>query len=119
MNIKRAASIVIALCCLSLTISIQAQPPQYKFDAEWPKLPLPNQWWMQGVTGLYVDHEDNIWVGARMSPKSKYFKINVRINVKDLDAPEFVSDVLHKAKTIERKSEELERDILDLVDKQL
>ena len=69
MNIKRAASIVIALCCLSLTISIQAQPPQYKFDAEWPKLPLPNQWWMQGVTGLYVDHEDNIWVGARMIPK--------------------------------------------------
>jgi glutamate formiminotransferase/formiminotetrahydrofolate cyclodeaminase len=45
--------------------------------------------------------------------------LNVRINVKDLDAPEFVSDVLHKAKTIERKSEELERDILDLVDKQL
>lgn len=45
--------------------------------------------------------------------------LNVRINVKDLDAPEFASDVLHKAKTIERKSEELERDILDLVDKQL
>jgi len=45
--------------------------------------------------------------------------LNVRINVKDLDAPEFVSDVLHKAKTIERKSEELEREILDLVDKQL
>lgn len=45
--------------------------------------------------------------------------LNVRINVKDLDAPELVSDVLHKAKTIERKSEELERDILDLVDKQL
>jgi hypothetical protein len=67
MNIKRAASIAIALCCLSLTISIQAQPPQYKFDAEWPKLPLPNQWWMQGVTGLYVDHEDNIWVLNRPS----------------------------------------------------
>jgi len=67
MNIKRAASIVIALCCFSFTISIQAQAPQYKFDAEWPKLPLPNQWWMQGVTGLYVDHEDNIWVLNRPS----------------------------------------------------
>ena len=45
--------------------------------------------------------------------------LNVRINVKDLDAPEFVSDVLQKAQTIEQKTEELEREILDLVDKQL
>jgi hypothetical protein len=36
--------------------------PVYRFDPDWPKVPLPNQWWMQGVTGLYVDHDDNIWV---------------------------------------------------------
>ena len=44
-----------------------AQAPEYKFDAEWPQLPLPNKWWMQGVTGLYVDHEDTIWVLNRPS----------------------------------------------------
>ena len=47
--------------------SVHAQAPEYKFDAEWPRLPLPNKWWMQGVTGLYVDHEDTIWVLNRPS----------------------------------------------------
>jgi DNA-binding beta-propeller fold protein YncE len=36
--------------------------PRYKFDPNWPKLPLPNKWWMMGVTGLFVDNDDHIWV---------------------------------------------------------
>jgi len=36
--------------------------PTYRFDPDWPKLPLPDKWWLGGVTGLYVDHEDTIWV---------------------------------------------------------
>jgi hypothetical protein len=41
----------------------QAQTaPRYKFDSGWPKLPLPNKWWMMGVTGLAVDKDDNVWV---------------------------------------------------------
>ncbi|MDE0000087.1 MAG: hypothetical protein OXQ89_20275 [Rhodospirillaceae bacterium] len=58
-------------CTLSasalLCAGAHAQAPEYKFDAEWPQLPLPNKWWMQGVTGLYVDHEDIIWVLNRPS----------------------------------------------------
>ena len=50
-----------------LCAGANAQAPEYKFDAEWPQLPLPNKWWMQGVTGLYVDHEDIIWVLNRPS----------------------------------------------------
>ncbi|MFL2554315.1 MAG: hypothetical protein ACJ0S4_06445 [Candidatus Rariloculaceae bacterium] len=34
--------------------------PQYHVDPFWPK-PLPNQWSMQQVTGLYVDHMEHIW----------------------------------------------------------
>jgi hypothetical protein len=34
--------------------------PQYRVDPFWPK-PLPNQWSMQQVTGLYVDHMEHIW----------------------------------------------------------
>jgi hypothetical protein len=37
----------------------------YKFDADWPKLPLPNKWAMMGVTGMYVDKDDHIWVLTR------------------------------------------------------
>ena len=43
--------------------AIHAQgAPRYKFDAEWPKLPLPNKWALGGVTGLDVDKDDNVWV---------------------------------------------------------
>ena len=34
--------------------------PQYIVDPFWPK-PLPNQWSMQQVTGLFVDHMEHIW----------------------------------------------------------
>ena len=34
--------------------------PQYIVDPFWPK-PLPNQWSMQQVTGIHVDHMDHIW----------------------------------------------------------
>jgi sugar lactone lactonase YvrE len=36
--------------------------PAYKFDATWPKLPLPNKWTFGGITGLTVDRDDVIWV---------------------------------------------------------
>jgi hypothetical protein len=40
----------------------QQSAPRYKFDAEWPKLPLPKQWKLGGITGLAVDRNDNVWV---------------------------------------------------------
>lgn len=39
-----------------------SEGPRYKFDPNWPKLPLPNKWWMMGVTGMFVDKDDHIWV---------------------------------------------------------
>ena len=81
MNTKITSAIGIGFCCLCFAISVQAQTPQYKFDPEWPKLPLPNKWWMQGVTGLYVDHEDNIWELNRPS------NLNNTENYAQLDPP--------------------------------
>jgi hypothetical protein len=34
--------------------------PQYRVDPFWPK-PLPNQWSMQQVVGIYVDDMDHVW----------------------------------------------------------
>jgi len=61
---KKSFAIALALCgVFSLPALAQAQDaPQYKFDSNWPKLPLPNKWWMMGVTGLAVDKDDNVWV---------------------------------------------------------
>ena len=67
MHTHKASAFLLALICLGVSAGTGAQAPEYKFDPEWPQLPLPNKWWMQGVTGLYVDHEDNIWVLNRPS----------------------------------------------------
>lgn len=39
-------------------------PEIYEFDSSWPK-PLPNDATIGTVTGLFVDHEDHIWVMHR------------------------------------------------------
>jgi sugar lactone lactonase YvrE len=63
-----ALLLLAGVCAVSLgvigsDVAVSAQaPPRYKFDAEWPKVPLPNKWWMGGVTGLDVDADDNVWV---------------------------------------------------------
>lgn len=40
----------------------QAQDaPRYRLDGNWPKM-LPVNWTIQGVTGMFVDKNDHIWV---------------------------------------------------------
>jgi len=36
--------------------------PKFIYDGGWPKLPLPNKWTFEGITGLAVDKDDVIWV---------------------------------------------------------
>ena len=36
-------------------------PAKYKYDSEWPK-PLPSNWALGGITGVFVDGNDHIWV---------------------------------------------------------
>src|ERR1051325_975936 len=45
-------------------------PEVYKFVPGWPK-PLPNNWSMGTVTGLFVDPDDNVWVLNRAEDESK------------------------------------------------
>src|SRR5438552_2098632 len=37
----------------------------FKYDGAWPKLPLPNAWTFEGITGLAVDKDDVVWVLER------------------------------------------------------
>src|SRR5262250_1792999 len=39
--------------------------PAFKYDGAWPKLPLPNAWTFEGITGLTVDKDDVVWVLER------------------------------------------------------
>src|SRR5258706_15146096 len=38
------------------------KPTTFTYDGSWPKLPLPNNWTFEGITGLSVDKDDVIWV---------------------------------------------------------
>ena len=74
-NAKRTTAAMALFVGLSLGLAaIWAQPakspkssketaaPFFKYDGSWPKLPLPNKWAFEGVTGLTVDKDDLIWV---------------------------------------------------------
>jgi hypothetical protein len=39
-------------------------PPRYKYEPDWPKQ-LPNNWTIEGITGMFVDKDDHIWVLQR------------------------------------------------------
>ncbi|MCA0200099.1 MAG: hypothetical protein LCH56_04590 [Proteobacteria bacterium] len=46
------------------TLPAAPDAARYKFDATWPKLPLPNKWAMGGVGGIFADSRDHVWVHA-------------------------------------------------------
>jgi hypothetical protein len=64
-NWMMTRALVIGLCgtcALSIVPAVQAQDqPRYRLDGNWPK-PLPVQWTIMGVTGMFVDKDDHIWV---------------------------------------------------------
>src|SRR5882757_4625271 len=63
-RLKVSASAV-GLCCISaFAVSVAAPsegPAKYRYDPNWPK-PLPGNWALGGITGMYVDQNDHIWV---------------------------------------------------------
>ena len=61
MKINSLMTLAAILTSVAWASAAQSQP-SYRFDPDWPKLPLPDKWWLGGVTGLYVDHIDTIWV---------------------------------------------------------
>jgi hypothetical protein len=67
--VVRTAIGVLALISLVGFVAAQsksaAKVPTFKYDGAWPKLPLPNQWTFEGITGLTVDKDDVVWVLER------------------------------------------------------
>ena len=67
---RRSVAGFLAVLGVSLLLAIfsaaqsHEKSPQYKLDPDWPK-PLPNKWTFEGITGMYVDKDDHIWVYQR------------------------------------------------------
>ena len=53
-------------------------PGAYKYDPSWPK-PLPGPWALGGITGIFVDQNDHIWVLNRpgdLDDTNNYLTLN-------------------------------------------
>jgi hypothetical protein len=66
----------VAMLSIGPTARAQQTQPTYQHDPNWPK-PLPARWALGGITGMFVDHEDHIWVLHR--PRDLAFANNVPV----------------------------------------
>jgi hypothetical protein len=58
-------ALIVALTGLIFTtFAASSQSPAFRVDPYWPR-PLPNNWIIGQVGGIYVDAQDNIWVFQR------------------------------------------------------
>ena len=68
-----------AIAFFALTFSAAPQSvPKFEPDPYWPK-PLPNNWMLGQVGGIYVDSHDHIWVNSRprtLDNNDKYAALN-------------------------------------------
>jgi NHL repeat len=60
--LSRAAVVAFALCAGAM--AAHAEGPTFRVDPFWPK-PLPNNWIIGQVGGMWIDRSDNIWVFQR------------------------------------------------------
>ena len=61
---SRLLASVVALCSLMVGCATQHGVPKFEPDPSWPK-PLPNNWMLGQVSGIFVDAHDHIWVTSR------------------------------------------------------
>jgi DNA-binding beta-propeller fold protein YncE len=73
---------VACLCGAAVLTSMAAGSPDgpatYKYDPSWPK-PLPSDWALGGITGIFVDQNDHIWVLNRpgdLDDTNNYLTLN-------------------------------------------
>ena len=45
--------------------AVEVEIPRHEVDPNWPKLPLPNNWVLGEIGGLYVDADDLVWIVNR------------------------------------------------------
>lgn len=62
-----ALALVSALVATGAAAETSHAPPTptYRVDAGWPKLPLPDNWALGELGGLFVDSRDNVWIIQR------------------------------------------------------
>jgi len=73
---------IASVCGAAVLRSVAADAPDgpaaYRYDPSWPK-PLPSTWALGGITGIFVDQNDHIWVLNRpgdLDDTNNYLTLN-------------------------------------------
>lgn len=56
------AGTALSLCGGASMAAPPAEAPRYEVDPNWPKQPLPNNWVLGELGGLFVDDQDLVWI---------------------------------------------------------
>jgi DNA-binding beta-propeller fold protein YncE len=78
MKLTFFSAIVLAAVAVGLMTGATKPVPLFEVDPNWPK-PLPNNWMMGQVSGVYVDSYDHVWVTTRprtLDNNDKYAALN-------------------------------------------
>src|ERR1044072_3423417 len=62
-KVALAVVAVAMLAAAALVIAADAAP-KFEIDTSWPK-PLPNNWILGQIGGIFVDKDDNVWISQR------------------------------------------------------
>ena len=73
MSVVKSMSLRAALGALALGLYLGLAAPagaadpapdaaRYRLDTSWPKLPLPHEWALGLIGGIFVDDHDNVWI---------------------------------------------------------
>src|SRR5258706_15640906 len=49
---------------LAMVVQASADEPKFQIDTSWPK-PMPNNWILGQIGGIFVDKDDNVWITQR------------------------------------------------------
>jgi hypothetical protein len=49
---------------LAMAVQASADEPKFQIDTSWPK-PLPHNWILGQIGGIFVDKDDNVWITQR------------------------------------------------------
>src|SRR6266550_3972092 len=58
------AGVVFAMTTAAALVIAADATPKFEIDASWPK-PLPNNWILGQIGGIFVDKDDNVWISQR------------------------------------------------------
>ena len=61
-SVRAACALALALLFAPAVQAADVPVPQFKLDTSWPKLPLPREWALASIGGIYADTRDHIWV---------------------------------------------------------